>query len=97
MALYRCIFYGAAGRIVGVKLLGCRHEKGAARQARSLFAERQRARTAALWRGRKLVAIVVAPQRFTSIGSAAWTPSRHRFAVLDGSRRRTASPTTPGR
>ena len=95
MALYRCVFYGAAGRIVGVTLLDCRHETGAAKQARALFAERRRALTAALWRGRKLVAIVVAPLRVISIGSAAWTPSRHRFAVLDGSRHRRSPPTTP--
>lgn len=97
MALYRCVFYGAAGRIVGVKLLGCRDETGAAKQARALFAERLRARTAALWRGRKLVAIVVAPLSLTSIGSAAWKPSRHRFAVLDGSRHRRSPPAPPGR
>ena len=97
MAFYRCIFYGAAGRIVGVKLLACRNETGAAKQARSLFAARLRARTAALWRGRKLVAIVASPLRPTSIGSAAWMPSRHRFAVVDGSRHRRSSRTTVGR
>jgi hypothetical protein len=97
MALYRCVLYGAAGRIVGVKLLACRNETGAARQARGLFAERPRARTAALWRGRKLVAIVVAPPRLTSIGSAAGTPSRCRFAVLDGSRHRRLSAARPCR
>jgi hypothetical protein len=97
MALYRCIFYAAAGRIVGVKLLDCRDGRGAARRARALFAERPRARIAALWRGRKLVAIAVSPLSLTSIGSAAWTPSRYRLAVLDGSRHRRSSPTSPGR
>jgi hypothetical protein len=97
MPVYRCIFHGAAGRIVGVKMLGCRSDTGAARQARALFAERRRALTAALWRGRKLVAIVVAPPRLTSPGSEAWKPSRHRFAVVDGSRPRRSSVARPCR
>ena len=97
MALYRCIFYGAAGRIVGVKLLACRDRTGAAKQVRALFAKRPRARTAALRLGRKLVAIVVAPPSLISPGSAAWKRSRYRFAVLDGSRRHRSSPTSPGR
>ena len=97
MALYRCIFYGAANRIVGVKLLDCRNAAGAARRARALFAERPRARLAALRRGRKLIAIVAPPPRLISVGSAAWTPSRHRFAVLDGSRHHRPSLACPGR
>jgi hypothetical protein len=96
MAHYRCVFHGAAGRIVGVKLLDCRDANGSARRARALFAERPRARLAALWRGRKLVAIVASPPRLTSVGSAAWAPSRHRFAVLDGSRRHRPSPARRG-
>ena len=97
MALYRCVFYATAGRIVGVMLLDCRDKTGAAKRARASFAARPRARTAALWRGRKLVAIVVAPPLFTSAGSTAWRPSRYRFQVLDGSRHRKACPTLRGR
>ena len=98
MAFYRCVFYAAAGRIVGVKVLACGNETGAAKQARALFAERPRARTAALWRGRKLVALVVAPPPLISpAGSAAWKSSRYRFAVLDGSRHRRSSAARPCR
>ena len=61
MALYRCVFYGMADRIVGVTLLDCRDKTGAARRARALLAERPRARSAALWRGRQLVGIVLSP------------------------------------